>query len=221
MATIEYSKDKGTYFSVLGDGKFHQTVDSKVEGAVLREYETSDGKKGSKYELLAQSISGRITGVSIFDGNFGKNVQVIFGNDEKPDDTIIVSLSAQGNYGEDFLKKLPNIDASKDVKLSPYAFEDDNGKKKKGMTVYQGDTKVQNYYSEENKKTKKWTLINGYPKPEGKTDTYDSDDWKLYYAGARKFLLTELKKHPLYVEDVYAVKDADQSDDITVESIPL
>lgn len=70
--------------------------------------------------------------------------------------------------------------------------------------------KVQDHYHKENKKTKLFEPTNGYPEVDKKKDeNWDSDDWKLYFGKARKFLIEELKKHPLYSDDTYLVKDKD------------
>lgn len=196
--TIEYAKPQGTYYSILSDGKFHTQVDEGTAGAVRREYETSDGKKGVKYELIAQSISGRITNIAIYEGDYGKNLQVFMGDD------VIVSLNCASNFGEDFMKKLPNIDIEKDVKLSPYSFEDADTKKvKKGITVYQDEKKIADFYH--NKEGEKWVEANGYPKIPAKAKDWSKDEWKLFFLNARIFLLSEVEKSKLY----NAVKPSD------------
>jgi hypothetical protein len=45
--------------------------------------------------------------------------------------------------------------------------------------------KVTNYFRDTDKKEN----INGYPNPEGDTQDYSKDDWKLYFLQARKFLV--------------------------------
>lgn len=188
---IEYAKPQGTYYSVLSDGKFHTSVPEGTDGAVRREYETSDGKKGVKHELVAQSINGKITNLAIYEGDYGKNLQVFFGDD------VIVSLNCASNFGEDFMKKLPNIDLERDVKLTPYSFEDADTKKvKKGITVYQDNKKIADYYHV--KKEDKWVEVNGYPHIPAKAKDWGSDEWKIFFLNARVFLLEEVQKNKLF-----------------------
>lgn len=214
MPKITYSSETPTYFNVLSDGKFHQVVPEGTEGATRREYETSDGKKGVKFEILAETITGTIKNFSLFEGEYGKNVLIEFAKETEEDEQVIVSLSASSGFGEDFLKKVPNIDIEKVVTLAPYSFEDDNGKKRKGVTIYQGgiapEFKIANYYVKEDKKLKKLVPTNGMPAPDGDTSKFDSDDWKLYFGTARKFLLGEFQKHPAFVEEL---KTEDKLDD--------
>ena len=89
---IKYSQPRGTFFNVLSDGKFHTTVPEGTEGAVKREYETSDGKKGVKNELVADSISGVISNISVWDGDYGKSIQITIGELGK-DGVIAVSYT--------------------------------------------------------------------------------------------------------------------------------
>ena len=197
MAKVEYSQPRATYFNVLSDGKFHQEVAETTPGAVRREYETSDGKTGVKYELVAQKITGKIKNLAIYEGDFGKNI-IITLDGEGEDDTAI-SLSANSNFGEDFLKKLPNLDVSKDICFAPYSFEDEKKKLRKGISITQDGEKKPDYYHKQNPKNdKQWDPCNGYPKLPKEASGWDSDDWKLYFGTARKFLLEEFKKHELY-----------------------
>jgi len=225
MATVDYGEPRGSIFSVLADGKFHHTVTEETPGAVKREWESSDGQKsGVKWELLAQSITGLIANLGVYDGDYGKSILITFAGENKAtgdtltdmanDDSVVVSLSAQSNFGEDFLKKLPNIDIDKPVKLVPYSFEDDKGKKKRGVTVYQDDVKLQSAYHKENAKTKKFNAVNGYPAIPKEAKDWDKDEWKLYFGQARIFLLGEIKKHALFnMERMKRVKEAKKLDE--------
>jgi hypothetical protein len=187
---IEFTKKANTYFYILSDGKFHTEAKEGDEGAIKREYETSDGKKGVKIEKTAEKISGIVTNLSLYDGDFGKLLQLSFGENE-----LIVSIGVNSAFGEDLMKKIPNIDFNLPLTLAPYSFDDENGRKRKGITVYQNEVKIGNYYSK--KDGDKYVTLNGYPEvPEDVN--WDKEDWKIYFAQARKFLTTEITKHKLY-----------------------
>jgi hypothetical protein len=87
------------------------------------------------------------------------------------------------------MKKLPNIDLTKDVKIAPYSFEDDKGKSRKGVTVYQGEVKIESFYWDKVKEK----ASNGLPQPEGDTSKFDSDDWKMHFMVVRKFLVKQVE----------------------------
>ena len=159
------TKETKKIIGVLGStGDFRMSVPEGTEGAVRREYESSTGEKGVKHELVFKSISGMITDVDFFDGDYGKNLLITFsfGEGEEP---VTVSLGCNTPFGEDVLKKLPNINFKEAVVFSPYAFENENGKPVKGISITQGDTKIKGaFYDAENKKS-----LLDYPSPEGKT----------------------------------------------------
>lgn len=195
---INYTKPRGTIFSILADGKLHTSVEKDTPNAKLREYETSDGKKGSKWELVADSIEGKIKGFGIYEGDFGKQLQVEIGDGET-DVTLFLSTASQ--YGEDFMKKLPNIKLDTPVKFIPYSFEDEGGKNRKGLNLYQGENKLVSFYHEGTGQDTK--VLNGYPAvPEDLIGKKDSDAWKLYFLGARQFLIKEVQKSAAYKTDM-------------------
>lgn len=182
------ARETENYYNVLADGKFHCTVSEGTEGAILRKYETSAGTQGEKWEKQYQDLSGMITKVDTFDGLFGKNLLITLTDEEG---SMIVSLSTASNFGEDMLKKLLNIDLTKEVKFVPYSFTDDKGKSKKGITVYQDGEKVQSWFHSYDSVTKKTTEIKGYPKaPKAKAGkVISSDEWKLFFMTARLFMI--------------------------------
>ena len=182
-------KEDKTYASILADGKIHITVPEGTPEASLRTYETSDGKSGSKWELVYTSIIGKITKVGFRDGEYGSQLLVTL--EDGKDKPVTLALATSSNFGEDMMKKLKNVDIERAVKIVPFTFTDDNGKTKKGVTIWQHNKKtgknekVKNYYYDEEKKKN----INGYPEPKpknGKTvKDFTKDQWKLYFGEVR------------------------------------
>lgn len=192
-------KEDKTYASILADGKIHITVPEGTPEASLRTYETSDGKSGSKWELVYTSIIGKITKVGFRDGEYGSQLLVTL--EDGKDKPVTLALATSSNFGEDMMKKLKNVDIERAVKIVPFTFTDDNGKTKKGVTIWQHNKKtgknekVKNYYYDEEKKKN----INGYPEPKpknGKTvKDFTKDQWKLYFGEVREFLVDEITEH--------------------------
>ena len=199
------------FWTILSDGKLHHSVPEGTTNAVRRDYETSSGEKGVKFELLAESIKGKIENLLFYEGDYGKQLQIYFAKEKPEDRRVVLSLSMAGNFGEDFTKKLQKIDEEKEIKLVPYSFEDENKRKKRGITVYQDNIKIQGYYHEVKKGKNgkdKLVNINGYPEVPKEAEKWASDDWKLFFLQARKFLVSEVEKHSFYnVVDVRAPQD--------------
>ena len=200
-------KDTKTYLTILGSsGDFRMKVDQSTQGAQLRTYETSDGQRGEKYELVYKSVSGFIQAIDIFDGDYGKNliVDIAFSKEKG----VALSIGVATPFGEDLMKKLPNIDFSKSVTLAPYSFEDEKGKQRRGITVTQdGEKKFNAFYDPEKKEN-----LFGFPEVEEDKD-YDKEDWKMYFMQCRKFLVK-------YTEDniLSAVADGFQVADVPDEA---
>lgn len=212
-------RDSKTYVYVLSDGTFRVNVDEGTPNAVRREYETSTGEKGIKHELVYDELSGKITNVFFRDTDYGKQMTLKV---EDGENAVYLNLNTAHNFAEDVMKKLPNVDITKDVKLVPYSFEDGNGKVKKGITIYQNKEKVQNFFYDPDAKA----IMNGFPEPEGDVKKYDSDSWKVYFIGARKFLIEYTEKNcPVYnkeqeePEEESVVENEDA--DISPEAIPF
>jgi len=190
MSKEEISK-KGQYYQVI-DGTFRIKVPENYPGAVVREYETKDGGKGIKHERIVNALFGRIEDISFYDGDYGKNLVIRLDEDEESHLPPIISLSVATNYGEDMLKKLPNINLKEEVRLRPFAFTpEDSEKERRGIEVTHRDDegkftkKVANFfYDSTNKKA-----LNGYPVPEGEVSEFTNEDWKIFYLQARKFLV--------------------------------
>jgi hypothetical protein len=190
MSGKEQSQPSGTWYTI-NEGKFKKKVSEETEGAIARKWETPDGKSGIKYELHYNALFGKIEGIKIVDGDYGKQILVNLDKDEDGEDPII-ALAVNSKYGVDFLKKLPAIDLSKEVRLMPFNFDNDEGKEVTGLRVDHKDedgkfkVKVNNFFSDGTKS------INGYPDPEPNAkETYSKEDWKNYFGYVvPKFLVT-------------------------------
>ncbi len=189
------------FASVLADGLIHVKVKEATEGAVKRMFATDDDKKkqrkdpthlptGFAWEHQYTELSGIIQEVSFRKGQYGLSLQIVVADEEDEDaKPITLSLGVASNFGEDMMKKLPNINMKLPVTLAPYSFENDRGKNQRGITVTQENkkgekVKITSYFHEQNKEGKTDTT-NGYP-PITKNS---AKDWKKYFESARDFLV--------------------------------
>lgn len=175
---LKEKQSSGKYLSIIG-GKFRLQVPEGTPGALKREWETKDGKSGVKWEKEYESVTGKITGINFYDGDYGKNLTVFMKDGEED---YGISMGAATQYGEDLMKKIPAVILDKTLTISPYDFVDDKNTRRRGVTIYQDGKKLTDFFTDENRKK-----INGAPSPEGDTDAYDSEDWKMYYTKLRKF----------------------------------
>jgi len=202
------------FASILSDGNIHITVPEETEGAVLRKYKTSDGKEGQKWERVYKDLVGKITKINFRDGDFGTSLQITV--TDKEEVPVTLSMPVASNYAEDIMKKLPNVNLEKLVKLAPYSFKDDKGKSKKGITVWQyseetnKNEKITNYYYDEVAKKN----IHGYPEPKKTKKPLTKDQWKLYFAECRQFLVEETTER-FGIEEQKS--DADKDFDLLIE----
>lgn len=185
------TKQDNKFVVILADGTLRLSVPEGTDGSVVREFENSKGEKMIKHEMVYTELSGMINNISFRDGEYGKSLQItIIENDE---DYVVLSVLTSSPFGEDMLKKILNIDMTKRVRLVPYSFLDDNGKNRRGITVYQDGIKIKSYFQEgEGKET---VNINGYPDaPKAKAGkTISSDEWKLYYGQARLHMINVIE----------------------------
>ena len=91
------------------------------------------------------------------------------------------------------MKRLPNINLAKVVSFEPYCFKNDEKKLIRGISIKQDGEKIQNYYFDSDKKK----ALHGLPEPEGETDDYTKDDWRIHFLKVRKFLVEQTKKMAL------------------------
>lgn len=182
--------EKNLYYTIVG-GSFRVQVSPDHPEAIRRDWTSADGQKsGTKYERIIKSLVGYIEDIQFRDGDYGMQMYVAL--DENTEGwTPIIALSTASREAEDLMRKLPGVDFLKEVSLRPFNFEGDTGEVR-GMEIIQPDeageftVKIKNYFRDTEKKEN----INGLPSPDGDTENYSKDDWKLYFLQVRKFLVS-------------------------------
>ena len=180
--------DNNTKFiSILSsDGTLREKAEPNTPCAILRKYELKDGTHGEKYELVHRAIQGNICDIRFYEGDYGTNLIVSFTDDGVQ--TVALSMSTNQNFGEDVMKKLPNIDLSKSVLFAPYAFTDERGKMRKGVSITQNGKKIENaFYDFAAKKT-----LLGFPespKPKKEGGLISKEEWKMFFMTCRLFMM--------------------------------
>ena len=230
---LETPREQKVYLQVIADGSIRKVVPEGTHGCVKRVYEDRETKEEKhKFELVYSAINGIIGKVTINKGKFGDQLIIPITDGEE---TLTLALSTSQNFGENFMQKMPNIDFNKPVRLAPFSFTSDQGKTIRGIDVRQdwnphepvtadnGNKIPSNYFDPIAKKN-----INGYPDPEGNTREYSTDDWKIYFAIARKFLVNDLKTKGLIVDSSaagtsngVASKEILPEEEINPEDIPF
>ncbi len=192
---------RGLYFSII-DGSFRTRVPQDHPECQPREWTSTDGKTTKMiYERKVDYLFGFIKDIQFNDGEFGMNINVTLDENEDGQSPII-SVGTATREGEDLMKKLPNLDLSKEVRFRPFNFTGSENEEVRGMELMQQDengefkVKITNFFSSKEKQNDgsyKYSYLNGFPAPEGDTDSYSKDDWKIYFLTARKFLINYTK----------------------------
>lgn len=206
------------YISVKSDGRFHEKVSKETEGAVLREYELRDGTKGEKWELLYKDISNvLVTNIRFEDSDFGENILLTLTDG---DSEVVWAENTGSNFGTDLMKKLPNVDFSSKVSFKPYAFEDEKGRDKRGVSIFQTDKLSDFFYDGEKK-------LHGFPEWPKELESMTKDDWKIFFLQVKMFLTDYTKTNivPKFAEKAEADEvqrpDDEEEQRKLAESIPF
>ena len=121
-------RQAGNYITILG-GKLCQRVPAGTEGAVTRVNKIGN----TVHEKFYTSFTGKLIDIKVQDGTYGKTWNLSFVDKEE---IYILQLSYSNSFATAFLKMLPNIDLTKELKLSPSVKEVD-GKNKSSLFINQ------------------------------------------------------------------------------------
>lgn len=188
---LHTQEERGRLLYILADGYLREEVYETTPGAKLRVVLNDDGsEKARKYEFTHPGITGIITSIGQYIGDYGTNINVHMKDENGEEYTV--SLKANSPYGEAFMHKLPKIDLTKEVSLSGYkAFEKDGRKTSAGLTVEQDGVKLKSFFSW--KEGEEWKNLEGFPLPDKKTKERGGDLWKMYFDNVRVWMIDYLE----------------------------
>jgi len=145
---------------------------------------TMGTKSGVKWEYKYADLTGKITKVFVKENKFDTStVKVLNIHVLDNDKTISLQTPLSSNFASDFLKRLPNVDFSENVKLIPYNLMTENGKTRKGIAIHQGPEKRANYFYDPKTKAN----LFGFAEVD-ETDRYEDWYWKSYFGKVTSFL---------------------------------
>ena len=183
MGLIERS-DKIDYWGI-SQGALRKKADEDDPKAIKREYTTKKGEKKVIWEIVCDGISGYIRDVELRDGDFGEQLMVYIDDV----DNFALQMSWDSSEAMSFAEKLKGIDISKEVEIKPYYFTPKGRTKAiRGVSVYQDGNKLDNYFVKRDADGRVVGHIEDFPTPDGDTDEYDTEDWKMYFMQQKKFL---------------------------------
>jgi hypothetical protein len=165
-------------------GKLRLKAEKETPGAVWREYEN----KGS-WAIEYSWIEGKVTRIFYKESaDYGNSYEVNIWDGQN---RYNVSFKENSRYCFDFLTKLPHIDLSKSIKITPYEMDDKDGKTRRGTSIQQNGIKLKNYFS--SKVDDKWIYREGFPEPTKKD--LSAKEWQLYSIQIQIFLQDYIQKN--------------------------
>lgn len=135
------NRESGNFITILG-GKFCQRVPAGTPGSKERI------NKNNKvvHEKFYDSFTGKLVGIKTQDGEYGKNWLFSF---QDGGEIYHLQLSYSNSFAVALLKMLPNVDLSKEMKVSPSTKEVD-GKNKSSLFIAQDGNYITHAFTREN-----------------------------------------------------------------------
>ena len=135
------TRQGGKYITILG-GKFCQRVEEGTEGAKTRVNKVGN----TVHEKFYESFTGKLINITVQDGDYGKTWNFSFQDKE---DVYTLQLSYSNSFSTAFLKMLPNIDLTKEMRVSPSSKEVD-GKNKNSLFINQDGVALKHAFTRDN-----------------------------------------------------------------------
>jgi hypothetical protein len=192
MALSNLGGTNTTYLSVA-DGNLVRQHKQATERTTERL--TKTGKL--VFEERFKDLTAKLENITTRTNEYGTQWQLHFTDG---DASYIVSLPYSSRYSSSFLKALPNVDVSKELRFMPWAMKDkqDATKTITGVTLYQDGEKIAPAYTKENP--------NGLPqmvkiKVKGKEQWDDSDMMQFLEQMAFKLFADQNDNNPVLDEE--------------------
>lgn len=134
------NREGGQYITILG-GKFCQRVPEGTPGSFMR----VNKQNKTVHEKFYNIFTGKLVGIRTQDGAYGKSWVFDFKDKEE---VYHLQLSYSNSFAVAFLKMLPNIDLTKEMKVSPSTKEVE-GKNKSSLFINQEGISLKHAYTRE------------------------------------------------------------------------
>lgn len=166
--------DNKPFLSISG-GKLRRKVEEGTPGAVARINKNNE----QVYELVYPGWSGTVHDWEVASNDFGDQLRVTF-------DDAVLTMNVESAYFRDFVRKFASADKHRAVTVKPYDFVTDEGKRMTGLNIFQGENKLDDYFS---KKTESgWVAMHGFP---------EEEDWDIKKVLIKKFYIAYVGLNPL------------------------
>ena len=133
---------EGNFITIL-QGKFCQRVPAGTAGS--KERVNKVGK--TVHERFYDSFTGKLIGIKTQDGEYGKSWIFSF---KDAGEVYHLQLSYSNSFATAFLKILPNVDLTKEMKVSPSTKIGDDGKAKSSLFINQEGVPLKHAFTREN-----------------------------------------------------------------------
>ena len=183
MPAVENNYTGVPFLSIVG-GNLVKRVEKDTPGA--KERVNKLGK--TVYEVSYQAWRGIVKDWKIVDSDYGKTLHVNF-------DDVTVSLS--GKSQSEFIKRFAGAKKDEEITIRPYDFTTDDGQRKSGLTIIQGEEKLKDYFSDYDTKTRRFTYKNSYPAPQAEWGKMTEAQKKIYYITTEEFLQNYVMLNPI------------------------
>jgi hypothetical protein len=135
MAEFGTSQSK-TFLSINGNGKLAKKATETTPGAVKSVYNSGTPEERTVWQMEFGSIKGKITGMYYHKHEkYGESLNVIIDNE------YALQLKVGTRYYYSFVRAIPNVDLTQDVKFNPWRKEKADGKISAALYLNQGDGK--------------------------------------------------------------------------------
>jgi len=184
------------YFQVYA-GAFRTKVREDYPGAIKRENKNNV----VVYEREVPGLSGMVENVEIEDSEFGKQIKITLDENAEGKNPVL-SFGVESKNGRDVLRKLPGVDFSKEVEISPYRFTPED-KEISGISIMQGETKIENFFFDKEKKE----YLHNFPVIDW--DTATESQQKIYKIQRDEFLVNYLQENvcPQFADKAFVKKN--------------
>jgi len=139
------TRAEGKYISIY-KGRFAQRVQPNTEGAVARVLEKGPKAGQTVYEKYYDSFVGKLVGIKTTENaNYGKQWDFAF---QDNGEVYHLNLPYSNSFAKNMLKMLPNVDLTKEFKVSPQTKEVD-GVNKSSLFINQDGNSIKHAFTKD------------------------------------------------------------------------